>query len=72
MPLTFQNPEDYDKLEQGHDLSLSDIESGMELGTVTMINNTTGATITLNCAMTQRQRAILMAGGLLNYTKEGN
>ena len=25
----------------------------------------------VNCALTERQRAILMAGGLLNYTKEG-
>ena len=72
LPLTFQNPDDYDKLEQGHELSLSGIEAGMEQGTITMTDNTTGATFTLNCAMTQRQRAILMAGGLLNYTKEGN
>ena len=72
LPLTFQDPADYDRLEQGHDLSLSDIEAGMEQGIVTMTDNTTGAKITLNCAMTQRQRAILMAGGLLNYTKEGN
>ena len=72
LPLTFQDPDDYDKLEQGHDLSLTDIEAGMEQGTITMTDNTTGAVFTLNCAMTQRQRAILMAGGLLNYTKEGN
>ena len=72
LPLTFQNPDDYDKLEQGHDLSLSGIEKGMEIGTVIMTDNTTGVKIALNCAMTERQRAILMAGGLLNYTKEGN
>jgi len=72
LPLTFQNPDDYDKLEQGHDLSLSNIEQGMEQGSITLINNTTGEEIVLNCAMTERQRAILMAGGLLNYTKEGN
>ncbi len=72
LPLTFQNPDDYDKLEQGHDLSLSNIEQGMEQGSITLTNNTTGEEIVLNCAMTERQRAILMAGGLLNYTKEGN
>ena len=72
LPLTFQNPDDYDKLEQGHDLSLSGIENGMLCGTVVMKNNTSGDEIVLNCAMTERQRAILMAGGLLNYTKEGN
>ena len=72
LPLTFQNPDDYDKLEQGHDLSLNNIESGMEHGTITLTNHTTGEEIILICAMTERQRAILMAGGLLNYTKEGN
>ena len=72
LPLTFSNPDDYDKLEQGHQLSLSGIVSGMEQGKITMKNNTTGDAITLDCVMTERQRAILMAGGLLNYTKEGN
>ena len=72
LPLTFRDPDDYDKLEQGHELSLSGIEAGMEQGTITMTDNTTGTVFSLNCAMTQRQRAILMAGGLLNYTKEGN
>ena len=72
LPLTFKNPDDYDKLEQGHDLSLSNIEHGMEQGSITLTNNTTGEDMVLYCAMTERQRAILMAGGLLNYTKEGN
>ena len=72
LPLTFHDPSDYDKLEQGHDLSLCGIEAGMEQGTIVMKNNTTGDEIVLDCAMTERQRAILMAGGLLNYTKEGN
>ena len=72
LPLTFKNPDDYDKLEQGHDLSLSNIEQGMEQGSITLTNNTTGEDMVLYCAMTERQRAILMAGGLLNYTKEGN
>jgi len=72
LPLTFRDPADYDKLQEGHDLSLSNIEQGMEQGSITLTNNTTGDEIVLDCAMTERQRAILMAGGLLNYTKEGN
>ena len=72
LPLTFRDPDDYDKLEQGHEMSLIGIESGMEQGTIVMNDHTTGDEIVLDCAMTERQRAILMAGGLLNYTKEGN
>ena len=30
-----------------------------------------GKTYQLSCVMTDRQRAIVTAGGLLNYTKEG-
>ena len=72
LPLTFADPADYDELNQDDVLSLSGIESGMEQGTIMMKNHSTGKEIVLKCAMSQRQRAILMAGGLLNYTKEGN
>ena len=71
LPLTFANAEDYDKLEQSHVLRLCDIRSGMEHGEITVINETTGEEFKALCSFTQRQQAILMAGGLLNYTKEG-
>ena len=70
LPLTFQNPADYDLLEQGAKLRLSDIQSGMCSGVITMTNENTGAKIPLVCDLTQRQREIVTAGGLLNYTKE--
>lgn len=70
MPLTFKNAEDYDKIEQGDRLSLSHIYEGMDEGTVTLKNETNGAEIPLICGFTERQKAILKAGGLLAYTKE--
>ena len=70
LPLTFKNPEDYDSLEQGQQLTLSGIQAGMERGQITAVINETGKQIDLLCSLTERQRAILMAGGLLNYTKE--
>ena len=70
LPLTFQNPADYDLLEQGAKLRLSNIQSGMCSGVITMTNENTGAKIPLVCDLTQRQRDIVTAGGLLNYTKE--
>ncbi len=70
LPLTFSNPEDYEKLNQGDALRLSGIESGMAAGVFTLVDKTNGAEIPVQCSLTERQKAILMAGGLLNYTKE--
>ena len=38
---------------------------------ITIINETTGKTITALCHLSDRQQKILLCGGLLNYTKEG-
>lgn len=72
MPLTFQNPEDYDKVSQGDKLKLSDIYAGMDSGKITLTNLSTGEEIPLECNFTQRQKEILKAGSLLKYVaKEG-
>ena len=71
MPLTFKNPDDYDRLNQSDKLTLTDIFSGMDKGEITLSDDTTGESFTLCCAFTERQKAILKAGGLLAYTKEG-
>ena len=70
LPLTFKNPDDYDKLSQGDMLSLSGIYAGMDRGEITLKDETSGAEIALTCAFTARQKAMLKAGGLLAYTKE--
>ena len=71
LPLTFANPDDYDRLNQGDMLSLRGVFAGMENGSVTLKNETTGEDIALICNLTERQRAMLRAGGLLAYTREG-
>ena len=71
MPLTFKNPEDYDKLNQGDKLTLTDVFSGMDKGEITLKDETTGESFPLSCSFTVRQKAILKAGGLLEYTKNG-
>ena len=70
LPVTFKDPADYDKVTQGTKLSISNIVAGMEQGTLT-VQDENGITFDVRCDLTQRQRAILLAGGLLNYTKEG-
>ena len=69
MPLTFKNAEDYDKLSQDDMLSIDGIFEGMDKGEMTLVNEKTGDSIQLVCSFTQRQKDILKAGGLLNYTK---
>ncbi len=69
LPLTFQDPEVYDKLSQADKLCMTDIKSGMEKGEITI--RADGVSFTAACSLTSRQQKILLAGGLLNYTKEG-
>ena len=71
LPLTFENEADYDKFTQGDKLTISGILEGMDTGFVTM-KNKTGEQVRLHCNLTQRQKEILLAGGLLEYTREAN
>ena len=67
LPLTFKNPDDYEKCTQGDTLSLENVFEGMEKGEITLDVN--GEKIPLVCSYTKRQIHILKAGGLLAYTK---
>ena len=71
MPLTFKNADDYDKLNQGDKLTLSNVFSGMDKGEIILKNETTGEEFVLCSNFTERQKAILKAGSLLEYTKVG-
>ena len=71
LPMVFEDPADYDKLDQDADLTITGIISGMAEGKLTVTDRTTGNQFNVLCSLTERQRAILLAGGLLNYTKEG-
>ena len=70
LPLTFKNPDDYDKLSMNDVLTFSDGHSGMDEGVIVMKDETTGESFDLCCSFTERQKDILKAGGLLAYTKE--
>ncbi len=71
LPVTFDDPADYDKISQGDVLRLPDVREKLIKGEpVTLENVTTGESYPVTCSVSDRQRDILLAGGLLGYTKE--
>ena len=50
-------------------LSIDGVWAGMDSGKMTLKDETAGIEIPLACSFTERQKAILKAGGLLAYTK---
>lgn len=72
VPLTLENPEDYEGLSEG-DLSLiENFRDAVAEKKSVALKTKTGASVTLKLDLTERQRKILLAGGLLNYTKSIN
>ena len=71
IPFTFANENDYDKISVNDELCLEGIRESIANGTdVTLKNLTTGESYKLNYQLSERQRDILLAGGLLDYTRE--
>lgn len=72
LPLTFVNEADYDKISQGDEIVLDDVRKAIEADKTELIvvNKTTGAEIPVLCELTGRTKDIILAGGLLDYTRE--
>ncbi|MHC4983471.1 MAG: aconitate hydratase [Planctomycetota bacterium] len=72
LPLTFCRASDYDCLEQDDELAITGVRRAIKSGeTVTVRNVTRDFEFACNVCLTPRQRKILAAGGLLNYTRRG-
>ncbi|GFN22417.1 aconitate hydratase [Thermanaeromonas sp. C210] len=69
LPLTFVREEDYDGIAPGDRLTL-DLRGGLEAEVLTVRNVTRGTSFQVRHGLSPRQRKILLAGGLLNYTKQ--
>ena len=72
LPLTFVNEADYDKISQGDALEIAGVRKAVEDGQTELIvkNKTTGEDIPVLCELTGRTKDIILAGGLLDYTRE--
>ena len=71
LPLNFKDEADYDKISQGDELSMPNIKNEILADKpVTLQNLTTGESYELKYELSKRQKDIILAGGLLNYTRE--
>ncbi len=71
LPLTFVDPADYEKINLGDQLELPYVKQEiMEGKNITVINRTLDEKFEAVCELTDRTRDIIIAGGLLDYTKE--
>lgn len=74
LPFTFKNEEDYDKINQMDELALPNIKDCIENNKPVVLKNiTSGEEYELDAShLSDRQRAMLVCGGLLDYTREMN
>lgn len=71
LPLTFANEADYDKIQQGDQLELENVRHILRAGdTLVLKNLTQGTDIPLKYEFPDRQKEVLLVGGLLNYLKQ--
>ncbi|MBP1534091.1 MAG: aconitate hydratase [Ruminococcus sp.] len=72
LPLTFVNEADYDKIGQGDEIEIANVRADIaaDKTELTVVNKTTGEKIPVLCELTGRTKDIILAGGLLDYTRE--
>lgn len=70
VPMTFADETDYDKISQGDEIVIKNVADQLKAGdSITVTNKTKGFDFVANVSLSERQKDMLYAGGLLNYTK---
>ena len=70
VPMTLKNEADYDKISEGDDIVIEGFKEAVaNMCECVLTNKATGEKIPLVLNFSERQRALLLAGGTLNYTK---
>ncbi|MEI8198686.1 MAG: aconitate hydratase [Eubacteriales bacterium] len=73
LPLTFSDREDYDRIDLLDELEIQDVQrqilDAVKGSPVSVFNRTQGYSFDVICSVSDRQARILLAGGLLNYTR---
>ena len=68
LPLTFENADDYDKVALGDKLSIKGIRDAVS-GNKAIVLDTENGSFKLRADLSERDRDIILAGGLLEFTK---
>lgn len=68
MPLMFKNPDDYESIQTGDELDISDTRALSQNSELTVFNKTKQKDFLVYHTLTPRQADIVLQGGLLNYT----
>ncbi|MEM3183514.1 MAG: aconitate hydratase [Nitrososphaerota archaeon] len=70
IPLTFKDPSDYDKIDVGDELEIPKLAEAVRKGEqIKIINKTKGMEFVTTYSLIERQKEVLLAGGLLPYIK---
>ncbi|MDD6214847.1 MAG: aconitate hydratase [Firmicutes bacterium] len=70
VPMTFADEKDYDLIDKMDELSIKDIVGQLKAGDIIKVTNKTkGFDFDVRVTLSERQKEMLYAGGLLNYTK---
>ncbi len=70
VPMTLENPDDYEKISQEDEIEIKGFAKAVAgADSATLVVKKTGVEVPLRLSLTARQREMLLAGGSLNYTK---
>ena len=73
VPMTLENEDDYEKISESDGIVIENFREAIRTADKAVLTDKrSGEKVNLNLTLTDRQRAILLCGGLLNYTKENN
>jgi aconitate hydratase len=70
LPLTFREPDEFSRIEQGDHLRIENLRRGLKANDLLIVQNATQKrSFEVLHGLNQREVEILLAGGLLNYTQ---
>ncbi|MCY6355796.1 aconitate hydratase [Clostridium sp. ZS2-4] len=69
MPLVFENPSDYDDIDEFDEIVINEAISSVESGKVIIKNKTKGKVYAMKLEVSERQKEMLTNGGLINSIK---
>ncbi|WP_244834261.1 aconitate hydratase [Clostridium sp. BJN0001] len=69
VPMVFLKAEDYDNINLLDDFEIDGVKDALDSGKVTVINKTNGLKFEVKVELTEKEIAVIKAGGRLNYVK---